>query len=98
MSDVEDRLRQALPRLRGLGAVVCFDLGNDGSWQVDARGAAPDLVEDGDDDAACTIRISAENLVKLMDGRMDPMIGYTLGRIKVSGSLGVAMKLVNALG
>jgi putative sterol carrier protein len=99
MTDMEDRLRDALPRLARLGAVVRFDLGGDGKWVVDARGASPLLNEDdGDADAACTIKITADNLTKLMDGRLDPMLGYTLGKIKVSGSMGVAMKLVGAIG
>ncbi|WP_346344140.1 SCP2 sterol-binding domain-containing protein [Magnetospirillum sulfuroxidans] len=96
--DLEDDLENSLPKLAGLGAVVCFDLGADGQWTVDARTRQPRLIRDGDLDPACTIKISAENLVKLMAGRMDPMLGYTLGKIKVQGSMGVAMKLVSALG
>lgn len=100
MTDVEDRLREALPKLARLGAVVRFDLGADGAWLVDARSGTPVLDgEDGADaDPACTIKITADNLIKLMDGRLDPMLGYTLGKIKVSGSMGVAMKLVGAIG
>lgn len=100
MSDVEERLRDALPKLNRLGATVRFDLGKDGMWVVDASGAAPTLSEDddGDLDVACTIKITSDNLVKLMDGKLDPMLGYTLGKIKVSGSMGVAMKLVGAIG
>lgn len=100
MTDVEERLRDTLPKLSRLGAMVRFDLGNDGQWLVDARGNSPTLVEDDGDDAdpACTIRLSSDNLVKLMEGRLDPMLGYTLGKIKVSGSMGVAMKLVGAIG
>ncbi|MCR6632546.1 MAG: SCP2 sterol-binding domain-containing protein [Magnetospirillum sp.] len=100
MSDVEDRLRESLPKLTRLGAVVRFDLGGDGVWVVDARGTSPSLTEgdDGDSDPACTVKITADNLIKLMDGRLDPMLGYTLGKIKVAGSMGVAMKLVGAIG
>ncbi|MFA6022175.1 MAG: SCP2 sterol-binding domain-containing protein, partial [Rhodospirillales bacterium] len=87
--DLEDDLEKSLPKLAGLGAVVCFDLGADGQWTVDARTRQPSLTQDGDLDPACTIKISAENLVKLMAGRMDPMLGYTLGKIKVQGSMGV---------
>jgi putative sterol carrier protein len=98
MSETEDRLREALPRLSRLGAVVRFDLGSEGAWVVDARSPTPVLARDGDDeDAACTIKISADNLIRLMDGSLDPMLGYTLGKIKVSGSKGVAMKLVSAI-
>lgn len=100
MTDIEDRLRESLLRFSRVGAVVRFDLGDDGRWVVDARSASPTLSEDeeGDNDPACTIKASSETLVKMMEGRLDPMLGYTLGKIKVTGSMGVAMKLVGALG
>ncbi len=92
------RLRAALARLSGLGEIVRFDLGDDGTYTIDARPPQPLLLTDSDEEAACTIRLSKENLDKLIEGQLDPMLAYTFGKIKVSGSLGVAMKLVNALG
>ncbi|CAL8981024.1 sterol-binding protein [Rhodoplanes serenus] len=97
MVEAESRLRDALPRLRRLGAVVRFDLGKDGCWVVDARTPSPVMSTEADEDPACTIKLSAENLIRLMDGKLDPMLGYTMGKIKVSGSMGVAMKLVGAI-
>ncbi len=49
------------------------------------------------DDADCTIRISAENLAKLIDGELNPMMAYTLGKLKIDGSMGVAMKVAALL-
>lgn len=95
---IETHLKAALANLSGLGAVVRFDLGDDGVYTIDARSPQPLLSTDSTEDAACTIRISAENLNKLVAGQLDPMLAYTFGKIKVAGSLGVAMKLVNALG
>lgn len=97
VEDIEQKFRAALPQLASLSAVVKFDLGTDGKWTVDARTATPTVACD-DGDADCTIRATAENLVKLLEGRLDPMLAYTLGKIKVSGSMGVAMKLVAAIG
>ncbi|WP_242390518.1 SCP2 sterol-binding domain-containing protein [Pararhodospirillum photometricum] len=102
MGEAEERLREALPRLARLGAVVCLDLGPEGCWRIDARTAAPVMVLDDDDapggdDVACSIRLTPDNLLKLMDGRLDPLLGYSMGKIKVSGSKGVAMKLVGVL-
>lgn len=91
------RLKEALPNLAGLGAVVRFDLGDDGVYTIDARAGQPVVSDSSDGDADCTIRISTDNLTKLIDGQLDPMIGYTFGKIKVAGSLGIAMKLVNAI-
>ncbi|WP_333825936.1 SCP2 sterol-binding domain-containing protein [Pinisolibacter sp.] len=98
-SDVlEAKLESVLPALSRVGAVVKFDLGDDGSEILDARSAPAKLVADLDVPPDCTIKITQDNLLKLLDGKLDPMLGYTLGKIKVAGSLGVAMKLIGALG
>jgi len=97
METVEDRLRDALPRLNRLGYVVRFAVGGDMDWIVDGCSATAELMPDDDRETACTIKISKENLLKLLDGDMDPMVGYSLGRIKVLGSKGVALKLVASL-
>ncbi|MDK9695470.1 MAG: SCP2 sterol-binding domain-containing protein [Siculibacillus sp.] len=99
VSDVlEARLESVLPALSRLGAVVKFDLGDDGASVLDARTAPAVLVAETDVPPDCTIKITQDNLLKLLDGKLDPMLGYTLGKIKVAGSLGVAMKLIGALG
>jgi len=100
MSDASlaDKLEEVLPRLKGLGAVIGFDLGADGKWLVDASGQTPTLSQSTDlSDAASTISLTSSNLFKLLDGNLDAMVAYGLGRIKVIGSKGVAMKLVAAL-
>ncbi|TBW35383.1 SCP2 sterol-binding domain-containing protein [Siculibacillus lacustris] len=96
--DLEDRLQATLPALDKLRAVVRFDLGSDGSTTVDARESPARFTTDEDVAPDCTIKISSDNLAKLLDGKLDPMLGYTLGKIKVVGSLGVAMKLIGAIG
>lgn len=93
-----DRLQTTTPALSRLGAVVRFDLGADGAPVLDARGGKAVFAEESDAEADCTIKITRDNLVKLLDGKLDPMLGYTLGKIRVAGSLGVAMKLIGALG
>ena len=95
---VEERLRAVLPSLSRIGALIRFDLGKEGRPVLDARAAPARLEQESDEHADCTITITKENLMKLLDGKLDPMLGYTLGKIRVAGSLGVAMKLIGALG
>lgn len=95
--DIETRITAALPQLGGLGAVIRFDFGDDGQWLIDASGPVAKVSHE-ELEPACTIRSTAATLIKLLDGSLDPMLAFTLGRIKVSGSMGVAMKLANALG
>jgi putative sterol carrier protein len=93
-----EQLIDALPRLKGLGYAVAFDLGKDGKWLLDARQGEPTLTPVEETAGAdSTITISFDNLIKLLDGKLDPMVAYGLGRIKVQGSKGVAMKLVSSL-
>jgi putative sterol carrier protein len=97
--EINEKLNDVLPRIRNLSGVVRFDLGGDGLWLVDARQSAALLnQDDGEADVDCTILISSENLLKLLDGKLDPMLAYTMGKIKVKGSMGLAMKLVSAIG
>ncbi len=99
MSDdsLQERLNEALPKLGGIGAIIAFDLGADGKFVVDARGGTAKLATE-DAEPACTIKASGTTVLKLLDGSLDPMIAYTLGKLKVSGSMGLAMKIASALG
>ena len=72
-----------------------FDLG-DGVIFVDGK-SSPNSVSNEDKDADCTITISRANFEKLIAGDLDPTTAYMFGKIKVSGSMGVAMKLSKVL-
>ena len=93
---IAQALESNLAAFTGLGAKVAFDLGEDGAIAIDATGSPP-VLSDQPDDADCTIRISAENLVKLIDGELNAMMAYTLGKLKIDGSMGVAMKVAALL-
>jgi putative sterol carrier protein len=58
----------------------------------------PPAIDNSDGDADTTIRVTTDNLHKLMTGGLDPTLAYMTGKLKVEGSLGVAMKLVSMLG
>ena len=57
----------------------------------------PPTLSDEDGEADCAIRLPEDRLQQLLDGRMSSTLAYTLGQIKVEGSLGVAMKLASLL-
>ena len=93
---ITETLQSNLHNFAGLGARVCFDLGEDGAVLVDAT-AHPPKLEQGAGEADCTIRVSAENMGKLIDGSLNPMMAFTLGKLKVDGSMGIAMKIAGLL-
>ncbi|MCW5770025.1 MAG: SCP2 sterol-binding domain-containing protein [Rhodospirillaceae bacterium] len=88
---ITSRIREKVGTHSGLDATVKFDLG-EGVVFVDGK-SSPNSVSNEDKEADCTITISRENFEKLIAGDLDPTTAYMFGKIKVSGSMGVAMKL-----
>ena len=97
LNDITEKLRARVGDNSGLDATVKFDFGDDGLIFVDAA-SDPNTVSNDDKEADCTIRISLANFVKLMEGDMDPTTAFMMGRLKVEGSMGIAMKLSKIVG
>ena len=70
-------------------------LEDDGIIFWDGTEHPPAIDNEDKADATTTIRISAENLEKLMAGGLDPTLAYMTGKLKVEGSMGVALKLTS---
>ena len=51
-----------------------------------------------DGEADCTISLTAEVLEKLRDGEINPMMAVMGGQIKISGDMGLAMKVQSLMG
>ena len=43
-------------------------------------------------DRNCAVTMSLTNFNKLIYGKMDPIVGFTLGRLKVDGDVGKALE------
>lgn len=50
-------------------------------------------VSDAAADVDCTIRVTKGNLAKLLNGRLNGTTAFTMGEIKISGDMGIALKL-----
>ncbi len=92
-----DDIRRRAAANPKLGYRLKFELPEGGVILWDGT-SVPPVVDNGDGDADTTIRLSIENLQKLMAGDLDPTLAYMTGKIKIEGSLGVAMKLASMLG
>ena len=83
--------------LTGLNYSVKFDMGDEGIVFVDGRTSPPSLSNDDGEDADCTIRLTPESMEKMIAGTLNPTIAYSMGKLKVDGSMGVALKVASML-
>ena len=94
--DILAQLRAKAASLRGLGYRVRVDLTDCGdSILIGPTGAAEACEADAEADTV--LAISAENLGKMAAGKLSPMLAFTMGKLRVEGSKGVAMKLASLL-
>ena len=92
LEEIVERMQKELAS-KSFDGSLKFDCGEDGVIVLNDGTASTE-----DQDTDCTIRMSLDNLVKLLTGKLNPMTGVMTGKLKVSGDMGVAMKLGKLLG
>ncbi|MBM3502431.1 MAG: SCP2 sterol-binding domain-containing protein [Alphaproteobacteria bacterium] len=97
LAQVTEGMRQRVGEDAGIGATIKFDFGDDGVIYLDGA-STPNSVSNEDKDADCTIRISLENFLKLVEGDLNPTMAFMMGKLKVDGDMGLAMKLSKLMG
>jgi putative sterol carrier protein len=90
-------MRARGPALRGLGYRVRFELTDSGDeLLLDGTDTTP-TVTSGGGEADTVLRLSSEDLARLIAGKLSPMLAFSTGRLRVDGSKGVALKLASLL-
>jgi 3-hydroxy-3-methylglutaryl CoA synthase/NAD(P)-dependent dehydrogenase (short-subunit alcohol dehydrogenase family)/putative sterol carrier protein len=76
-------------RAQGVDVVFQFDLTGKGggAWHVTVKGGACRVSEGAHPSPTTTIRMSAEDFVKMISGKLNAMAAYTGGKLKIEGDL-----------
>lgn len=95
LESVTEGLRQRAAQNPKLGYKAKFVIEDVGVIFWDGTGDKAAIGND-DGEADTTMRLSLENLDKMLAGNLDPTIAYMTGKLKVEGKMGVALK-INAM-
>ncbi len=89
-------LQEKAASVSPIGNTLKFNFGDEIVY-IDGTGDA-NTVSAEDKDADCTVSVTKEDFMALVKGDLNPMMAFMGGKIKVSGDMGVAMKLQSLLG
>lgn len=98
LSTLVEQLKHRATEFAELKHKVLFDIKDVGKILVDTTGNQI-LVEPNpkEPDPETTFKLSVETFKNMMSGDLNPMIAFTLGKIKIEGSRGIALKLSSLL-
>ncbi|TDB66037.1 SCP2 sterol-binding domain-containing protein [Arundinibacter roseus] len=91
-----DRIRTVVGTENSMVAKVKFAT-DEGVIFIDTT-QVPNVVTNEDQEAQCTLEISSENALKMLDGDINPMMAYMTGKLKIKGDMGIAMKIAQVFG
>ncbi len=93
---LKNKIKEKLKFAPPLGVSFKFDFGDDGFIVVDGKQNPAAIVEDNidvDTTFICTI----DTMQAMIDGSQDPTMAFMMGKLKVKGSMGNALKLASLL-
>jgi putative sterol carrier protein len=96
LEDVTAAIRAKAATSPSLGHRIQFDLGADGVIYWDGS-QTPPVIDNSVRDAETTIAISLDDLQRLITGALNPTMAYMTGKLKVQGSMGIALKMSQLL-
>lgn len=91
MSNLFDSIKEKAAGAATLGSTLKFKLDEEVIF-IDGTGENNEVSQE-DKDAACTISTTKENFNKLVTGDLNPMMAVMSGKVKISGDMGLAMKI-----
>jgi putative sterol carrier protein len=92
IEDIKSAIAEKLKSAPQIGAIIQLDMGDDGIFRIDGT-VSPPVFLDGEGEVDTTFICSAAVLLGIINGTQDPTMAFMMGKLKVQGSMGYAMKL-----
>ncbi len=96
LETITAKIKEKTTMAPGINAKVKLDFGDDGCVFVDATQNPPTVSnENAEADTVLTCKI--ETFKAIIEGTQDPTMAYMMGKLKIKGNMGIAMKLNSIL-
>lgn len=95
LNHLTERMKTLVGENSQLGGTIKF-VTEAGVVYIDGS-SSPTQVHNNDQDAECVVELSASDAQKLLDGELNPMGAFMMGKLKVKGNMGIAMKLMQLI-
>ncbi|XP_038622006.1 non-specific lipid-transfer protein [Tachyglossus aculeatus] len=99
--EIEKKLKEEGEQfVKKIGGIFAFKVkdgpsGKEATWVVDVKNGKGSVAINSDKKADCTITMADADLLDLMTGKMNPQAAFFQGKLKITGNMGMAMKLQN---
>lgn len=95
-AEIQKQLDEDPSKAKAVNGIYKFDVTGAGTWVVDLK-ADPPTVTQGDGEAQCTITVSSDDLLKIVNKELNAQMAFMSGKLKIQGDMGLAMKLSQIL-
>nr|XP_057922550.1 sterol carrier protein 2 [Doryrhamphus excisus] len=84
--------------VKKIGGVFAFQVkdspgGKEATWVVDVKNGNGSVTNEPGTKADCTLSMNDKDLLDLMTGKLNPQTAFFKGKLKITGNMGMAMKL-----
>ena len=96
LQELTEQIRNKVTQADDINATVKITT-DQGVVYIDGK-QSPVVVSNEDKPADCDLQISVDNLVKMGNGDLNPMMAVMTKKLKIDGNMGIAMKMGSIMG
>lgn len=96
LQEVTNGIKAKASNAKTIGAAFKFVFEDGGVVHIDSN-SQPAVVTNEDKPADCTLKMKYKTYEKILKGKTSPTMAVMFGKVKISGDMGLAMKLTHFL-